>query len=293
MDALSDILRLLNLRASVYFHSTFCGSWKLESTDDHLSTFHLVARGSCQLTIPSLNKQLNLQGGDLIVLPRNVSHTIKEELAGDLSGRNTEEPTTSLICGYFDFQQQPRNPILEAMPDYVHIKSENLHESSILKDVLRFMAHETDAELPGADVVVDRFSEILFIYAIRAYIQQNDVKTGYITLLTDEKLCAVIKRVHDRPGQQWSVASLAELAGMSRSSFAGYFQQISALTPMQYVTGYRMHYACKALEETQQSVAQIADNTGYTTEASFRKAFKNYFGISPGAVRKKQQIKEN
>lgn len=284
MDALSDILRLLNLRASVYFHSTFCGSWKLESTDEHLSTFHLVARGSCQLIIPSLNKQLNLQGGDLIILPRNVSHSIKEESAEACSD---EQRLTSLICGYFDFQQQPRNPVLEAMPDYVHIKSEDLVESSILNDVLRFMAHETDAGLPGADVIVDKLSEVLFIYAIRAHIQQDDVKTGYLKLLMDEKLRSVIKQVHEKPEQQWSVGSLAEYAGMSRSSFASYFHEKSSITPMQYVTSFRMHYACKALEETQQSVAQIAGKTGYTTEASFRKAFKNYFGIGPGAVRKK------
>jgi AraC family transcriptional regulator, activator of mtrCDE len=286
MDTLSDILRLLNLRASVYFHSTFCGNWSLNSSDKHLSTFHLIARGSCQLYIPSLNKQLTLQGGDLIVLPRNTAHSIKEEHTSNVKNVDNER-STSLICGYFDFQQQPRNPILEAMPDYVHIKSEDLVEASILDDILRFMSYETDVTLPGADVVIDKLSEILFIYVVRAYIQQNKSKAGYLALLMDEKLHSIIKAIHDNPGEPWSVAGLAEKAGMSRSSFARFFHEKSAMTPMQYVTSYRMHYACKDLEESQQSVAQIAGKTGYTTEASFRKAFKNYFGIGPGAVRKK------
>jgi len=286
MDTLSDILRLLNLRASVYFHSTFCGNWSLNSTDEYHSTFHLVSRGNCQFHIPSLNKRILLQGGDLIVLPRNVAHSIKEESSEDVDNID-EERATNIICGYFDFQQISRNPILEALPDYVHIKSEDLVEESILEDVLRFMSYETDAALPGADVVVDRLSEVLFIYTVRAYIKQNSEKAGYLTLLMDEKLHTVIKPVHDDPGKQWSVESLADNAGMSRSSFARFFHDRSGMTPMQYVTSYRMHYACNELEETQQSVAQIADKTGYTTEASFRKAFKNYFGIGPGAARKK------
>ena len=139
---------------------------------------------------------------------------------------------------------------------------------------------------PALMWVVDKLSEILFIYAIRAHIQQNDINTGYLALLMDAKLRPVIKAIHENPAQTWSVASLAETTGMSRSSFASYFQEKSSMTPMQYVTSYRMHSACKQLEETELSVAQIADKTGYTTEASFRKAFKNYFGIGPGAVRK-------
>jgi len=284
MDALSDVLRLLNLRASVYFHNTFCASWALNSTDDYISTFHLIARGSCKLNIPSLNTQISLKSGDLIILPRNTPHSIKEDFTVEDTNNNR---STSLICGYFDFQQQPRNPVLEALPDFVHIKSEDMIESSLLDDVLRFMSYETDSSLPGADVIVDKLSEVLFIYAIRTHLQQSDINAGYLTLLIDSKLSNVIKQIHDNPGHHWSVSNLADLAGMSRSSFANYFQEISTLTPMQYVTSYRMHFSCKALEESTQSVAQIAEHAGYTTEASFRKAFKNYFDITPGEVRKK------
>lgn len=286
MDALSDILRLLNLRASVYFHSSFCGRWSLDSSDEYLSTFHLVARGSCQLDIPSSNTQLILRGGDLLVLPKNVPHSIKENLVDSDASEN--ERFTSLICGYFDFRLQRHNPILEALPDYVHIKSEDLAQSSILDDVLRFMSYETGSASPGADVIVDKLSEILFIYAIRAHIQQSDTKPSYLALLMDSKLSLVIKAIHEAPEENWSVAGLAEKVGMSRSAFARYFQEKSALTPMQYVTSYRMHFAYKALEETGQSVAQIADDTGYGSEVSFRKAFKSYFDVGPGAVRKKR-----
>jgi AraC-like DNA-binding protein len=75
---------------------------------------------------------------------------------------------------------------------------------------------------------------------------------------------------------------------MSRSAFAQYFQKVTGITPMQYVTGWRMQVAFEKLRTGKESVALIAEQSGHQTEASFRKAFKNYLGIGPGAVRRGQ-----
>lgn len=284
MDALSDMVRLLNFRAGVYFHSTLCGSWTLKSSDNYLATYHFVTQGNCRLNLPDINKNLNLQAGDLVLLPQNIPHTIEDQ---SLASSETEPSKTGLICGYFDFEQQLKNPILETLPQFIQIQRQELVKSTIFDDLLRIMFYETEASLPGMELIVDNLSEVLFIYAIRTYIKQDGVPTSYISLLTDEKLQNVIQDIHQNPGKPWSVESIAKAAGMSRSSLAAYFQKKSSISPMQYVTGYRMHFAYKALHKSAQSVAQIAEQTGYNSEVSFRKAFKNYFGVGPGAVRKR------
>ena len=294
MDALSNILRLLNLRASVYFHSSFCGSWSIDGDNDYRATFHLIARGNCWLHMPDLGRTIVLRGGDLIVFPRDIRHSISSSQSPEAASMapspplepETDEPTTSLICGYFDFDSPQANPILDAMPDLIHIKNEDPARTSMLDTVLRFITTETEAAQPGSDVIVDKLSEVLFIHVIRAYMQQTGIKTGLLAALSDTKLGRAIRLVHEDQAHHWSVSNLAERAGMSRSAFANRFQAVAGITPMQYVTNWRMQTAFEKLRTDKDSVALIAEQSGYQTEASFRKAFKKQMGIGPGAVRR-------
>ena len=76
-------------------------------------------------------------------------------------------------------------------------------------------------------------------------------------------------------------------AGMSRSAFADKFHKLVNMTPMQYVTCWRMQRAHERLNTTKESVVQVAELSGYQSEAAFAKAFKKHFGFGPGVVRKK------
>jgi AraC-like DNA-binding protein len=293
MDVISDILRLLNLRSSVYFHSSFCGSWAIDGKNAYQATFHLIARGNCWLHLTEKDASIALTGGDLVVFPRDVAHTISDSQQPPDKTDNPprpagadETPTTSLICGYFDFESPQANPLLDAMPDVVHIKNEDPDRTSAMNTLLNFITTETEADAPGSEAVVDKLTEILFIHVIRAYMLQSNTDKGFLAALTDRSLSKVVTTIHKEPGSKWSVDRLAEQAGMSRSAFSKHFQQITDMTPMQYVTRWRMQVAYEALRNTKTSVAVIAERSGYQTEASFRKAFKETTGLGPGAVRK-------
>ena len=244
--------------------------------------------------MPDQGNNLVLRGGDLIVFPRDIKHYISSSQApGKIpdvlsppSAAEGDRPATSLICGYFDFDSPLANPILDAMPDVVHIKNEDPAKTSMLDSILRFITQETENAQAGADVIVDRLSEVLFIHVIRAYIQQSGVSTGLLAALSDIKLGPVIQSIHQNPGYKWSVDNLAEKATMSRSAFANHFQAVTGITPMQYVTNWRMQTAFERLRTGKESVAWIAEHSGYQTEASFRKAFKKQMGMAPGAIRK-------
>ena len=82
---------------------------------------------------------------------------------------------------------------------------------------------------------------------------------------------------------------MADKAGMSRSAFAKHFQRITDMTPMQYVTRWRMQIAYETLRNSRTPVSVIAEQSGYQTEASFRKAFKETTGVNPGAIRSGKQ----
>jgi AraC-like DNA-binding protein len=56
---------------------------------------------------------------------------------------------------------------------------------------------------------------------------------------------------------------------------------------MQYVTRWRMHVALSALKDQGATVAELAQQLGYRSEAAFARAFKRVLGMPPGAVKRR------
>lgn len=295
MDTVSNILNLLKLRASVFFHASFCGSWAIDGDSGKRATFHLIARGNCWLHLNDRKQSIALTGGDLIVFTRHVAHSISDSehvpQQVDVPPRpaaENESPTASLVCGWFDFSSPQANPILDALPDVIQIRNEDAGRSSQLNNILQMIATEVENETPGSDTIIDKLSEVLFVHVIRAYLADDrfNQRSSIMNAFADPRLGKVINAVHQNPGRKWNLVDLAAIAGMSRSTFSRDFLEKTALSPMQYVIQWRMSIAYERLRSSRDSVAGIAFDSGYGTEAAFRKAFKQHFGEGPGAVRR-------
>jgi transcriptional regulator GlxA family with amidase domain len=100
---------------------------------------------------------------------------------------------------------------------------------------------------------------------------------------------SVAHALHSEPEQPWSVAKLATLAGLSRTSFAVQFQSLTGIPPMAYLTRIRMMKAIDCLERTNATLEVIASQVGYGSEAAFSIAFKREMGSSPGTYRKNRK----
>ncbi len=296
MDVLSELLNSNRLNARVFLHANFCGNWAVDTSGTHQATFHVIARGACWLHMPNVSDPLPLRAGDLVVFPHDAHHLIADSpsLPGPEVPRNQPANddngslSSSLICGYFEFAPNKWNPLLDALPDTVLIRSEDAAATGRMESLINLMIYETDTAHKGSDVVIDRLSDVLFIHVVRNYIRQARPDTGYIAALADPKVSRALGQFHRQPGKSWSVERLAQEAGMSRSTFAERFTQITAQTPMQYVTRWRMQLAQDLLISSGQSTGQIAAQCGYLSAAAFSKVFKKYFGCGPGAIRRGQ-----
>jgi len=91
-----------------------------------------------------------------------------------------------------------------------------------------------------------------------------------------------LKTIHDSVNTPWTVESLAEAAGMSRSAFAARFRERLGQTPLEYVTAWRMQKAIQLLEQRDKKLIDVARSVGYESDAAFSKAFKRVVGASPG-----------
>lgn len=294
MDLLDEVLKTLRLNANVFLHAQFCENWAVDIEPlNYKVSFHVIARGDCWLHVPGSSSSTVLHAGDMLICPRNARHLITNspEYPADDVPRNCpttdvkNRPSTSLICGFCEFLQYYWNPILESLPEHLIIPTTDSNRTS-LGTIIKLMIVETESDNVGSHAVINRLSDILFIEAIRTFMKTQEDSRGYIAALKEPKLSKALISFHKQPTRNWTVQSLSEEAGMSRSGFADLFKSIIYMSPMEYVTGWRMQFAYDSLVTSDKSVIQIAEECSYQSEAAFRKVFKKQFDIGPGAVRR-------
>lgn len=88
----------------------------------------------------------------------------------------------------------------------------------------------------------------------------------------------------------YTVEQLAARAGVSPSSLKKYFAMVYGCPISEYIRGKRMEYACSLLRDTDQSIADIAEQTGYAHQGKFGAVFKKYTGQAPLEYRRKNRI---
>jgi AraC-like DNA-binding protein len=93
--------------------------------------------------------------------------------------------------------------------------------------------------------------------------------------------------MHDNVHRPWTVESLAEAAGMSRSAFAVRVKELLGQIPRDYVTEWRMQKAIQFLPQRDKKLIEIAQSLGYDSDAAFSKAFRRVVGINPRRIPQK------
>ncbi len=292
-DALTAILQRLRLRAGVYVHADFCGTWAVDTSGHRKVPFHLIGRGSGWLHTDDAKEPRRLGAGDLVVLPHDARHTIASgaerppaALINQPLDPQATGPVTSMLCGYFEFQSKAAWPLLDGLPDAIVLDLQEAGRVMGTHTLIQLIVSELEVGSPGAEAAVNQLAYVLFIHVLRAEMQHS-LDHGLLRALSDPKIGRALNLIHADPAVDWTLDAVASKVGMSRSAFAERFRQLVGLTPMRYITEWRMQEAVDLLQTTELSVATIAEQSGYTSEVAFRKAFRSVIGEPPGQVRRK------
>jgi AraC-like DNA-binding protein len=160
--------------------------------------------------------------------------------------------------------------------------------SAWLDGFARQVTEESQLGRPGADGVLTRLAELMFIELLRRYLEElPQGQTGWLAGLRDEVVGRVMALLHSRPGHQWSLEELARETNSSRTNLAKRFTEVVGQPPMQYLTQWRMQVAANLLSQSGAKVAAIGAEVGYDSEAAFSRAFKKATGVSPGSWRRR------
>lgn len=305
MDVLSKILDLLHFNGTFYFATNFHSPWSVEVPNyKNVARFHYVTQGTCWVRIEGMQEPKLLSSGDLIIIPHGTEHILSDspdrspitldEAFSNVGyegtgifhiGTEISPHDTQLVCGHFEFNESFRHPLVDHLPNCI-IKNENDSlEYSGVKDILRFMSHTATSLHDGRSAIIKRLSEVIFIQAIRFWHQNSENNKGFIAALSDKQLSKGLKAFHEDYAANWTVEKLAQESHMSRSLFSDRFKQYLDLSPMKYVTDWRMQSAKQFLKESDLPLDNIATKVGYDSAAAFSKAFKRAFEQNPGTYR--------
>lgn len=151
---------------------------------------------------------------------------------------------------------------------------------------LDLLASEVSRDEPGQDAVLNRLLDLVLVLALRAWCAESVTLPAWYRALGDPTIGEALRLLHTHPARRWTVADLARAVGLSRAAFAARFAALVGEPPLTYLTGWRMTLAADRLLDTEETVAAVARESGYTDAFAFSVAFKRAHGLSPSVWRR-------
>lgn len=314
-DTLSDVFRALRLSGAFFFSIDASAPWIAETPPgndvaphlvpgaDHVIDYHVITAGSCWGGLLD-EPPVRLEAGDIIVFPQGDPHVLSSapgmrdppNIERYRSARGVRFPISlsiegggperaGFICGFLGCDTRPFNPLLSSLPRMIHWRSRGESDAS-LRSLVDLALAESSAPKAGSESVLSRLSELLFVEVVRRHLATLPPESvGWFAGLRDESVGRALQKLHERPAHAWSLKELAKEVGVSRSLLASRFTHFVGKPPIQYLARWRVQLAASLLRTSRSSLAEIAEQVGYGSEAALSRAFKRALGVSPAHYR--------
>ena len=281
-SVLESVLSSYQLRVEITANVRYCGTWYEHEPQTRFGQFHLVTAGNCWVGGSALSEPQPLARGDLAVFPAGAPHSLSAT-ADPQSTSVSDAGDTSMLCGELEFLMGAQNPIFTALPPCFIVRAAG--SSDAFRQLADMLAATSTDNRWGRQLVQNKLADSLFTMAVCEYVRSVGEPRGLLAALTDTRLSKALAAIHARPGEDWTIQSMAHEAGMSRTTFAELFTHTVGTPPIQYLASWRATEARRLLKNRRFSVAAIAEMLGYRSEAAFRRFFKRLEGVGPGKVR--------
>ncbi len=314
MDVLSEVLKVVKLQGAMFYNGEFSSPWSFCSPHSrtvasyvapgarHVIIYHLLTDGRASARLVD-GQRITLEAGDIVIFPHGDAHILENgpptksvDMAQEIerifsqglkrSCQGGGGEITKFVCGFMACEPRLSQVFLSGLPPVFKVRIRNDSSGRWLENSIRFSVNEADSPRAGGEAVLARLSEVLFVQTLREYIAHLPAQqTGWLAGTRDSEVGKTLALMHRNPAHPWTIASLAKEAGLSRSVLAERFRHYLNQPPMAYLTHWRLQLGAQMLASTSYSVAQIASEVGYESQAAFSRAFKRGFAVPPSRFR--------
>lgn len=309
MEFTADLLAQPRARNAFLLRVVMSAPWSVSVEDEAPLSVVPVLRGFAWLTVPDADPA-RIDPGDVLVVRAPTAYSLSSDptlLHGarigagqscsgpdgrDLSDVQTTDVRTwgndplgdhEFLVGTYRSTSQLGRLMLESLPPWFVVKGPS-------PEVVSLLTRETGRDRAGQNSVLDRLLDVLTVATLRAWAEDEDGSGPGLDYCRDDVVRRVLRAVQRDPARPWTPALLAELGGVSRSALTRRFRSAVGLSPMSYVTRWRLALGADLLRTTDATVAAIANRTGYANPFSFSAAFKRRNGVSPREFREALSI---
>lgn len=314
MDALLDMLRAMRLTGGIFLDAEFSAPWCVSAKvgpEDcspftpeprHIIAYHYVTAGHLLLKAGG-QPPIRVDGGEIVVLPRNDHHVIGSALnLRPVSAEHLIKPApdgglarilhggggerTHILCGFLG-NDMPHNAVIAMLPSVLKLNVADGASGSWIESSFRFAAQELTRGNVRSPAILAKLAELMFMEAVRRYVVSQPPKSSAWTAgMHDSIVGRALGLLHGQMARRWTTDDLAREIGLSRSAFAERFTRVVGEPPMRYLGHQRLEHASMRLKESSDAIARIAYDVGYESEAAFNRAFKREYGVPPAAWRR-------
>jgi AraC-like DNA-binding protein len=299
MDVLADLLARAHARGSVFSSLALEKPWGAAFSGRRPLTLHGLLLGDAFLETGA-PQPVALAAGDLVLAqsgnPYKIVHVPGAPSTPITDLRSapaaSDRATAELLCGAYTLEGTICDGLLGSLPRFLVLRADE--QGTALRATVELLSDEVHHDAAGQQTVLDHLLDLLLVYALRDWFARPDSEApGWYDALDDPALGRVLRAIHSRPSAHWTVASMAQLAGMSRAAFARKFAATVGTPPSTYLTNLRMALAESALLSPSSTLSSVATSIGYTTEFAFSDAFKRHTGTTPGRWRAAQRAQHS
>jgi len=302
MDPLSDVLSLLKLRSYVSGGFDASGDWAVQFGPHNGIKFHAVLMGECWVSVDGAHEPVKVFAGECFLLASGKPFRLASNMAVEPVDVGTLLPPVRdgrivtyngggeflSIGGYFTLADGQADLFLNMLPPLIHVR-EQPNRATLRWCVERMRQELVDLQL-GDFIVAQQLATMVLVEALRLHVSDTRRDgVGWLFALADERLRAAINAMHESPGRRWTLQTMAEHAAMSRTTFTLKFKELVGVSPMDYLTRWRMMLAADRLTSSRDSVSEIGLALGYESEKSFSSAFKRVMNCSPRRYGRQQR----
>ncbi|KAA5606404.1 AraC family transcriptional regulator [Roseospira marina] len=292
MDPLSDVIALLRPNTAISKPISGRGAWAVRYAAYDAPGFTIILKGACWIQFEG-ERPMRLETGAFLLLPSTPAFTLSSHpgMVGTPTdpmdvpvrhGDQEDEADFTALGGTFRIEAANAPLLLALLPSMIHVPPSEGRSARLVR-LIDLIADECRGDEPGKDIVLQHMLEVLLIEALRSQETVMDQScAGLLHGMRDAALARVLSAMHADVRADWTVASLARIAGQSRSAFAARFGAVLGCGPIEYLARWRMALAKDALLRGTKTLDRIADDIGYDSASAFSTAFRKRLGCPPG-----------
>jgi AraC-like DNA-binding protein len=310
MDALVDFLDGPRARGAFLLRSVLDPPWSIRIQDEAPLTLVALVQGQAWI-VPDDVQPHHVGSGDIAIVRGPGHYTVADDpntppnvvihpdqhcttpdgvsltQAMDLGVRtwgNSAVGSVTMLTGTYRSDGEISRRLLSALPMLTILRADTWDCPFI-----PLLAGEIVKEQFGQQVVLDRLLDLLLVAALREAFSRPDVSVpAWYRAQGDPVVGRTLRMMQHDPAHEWTVASLAASADVSRSGLARRFHELVGEPPMAFLTGWRLALAADLLLESELTVGGVAQQVGYSSPFTFSTAFKRAYGVSPREYRTRQ-----